>query len=131
MGCPDGGVLCRAQGMSMNLPFLQLQPPQISKGKEAMTLKTSLLRAFFFCPLRPLWRLLRVAQAQQSKSLLQFHTGLLGLVIPSKDHIFYHFLNATATKQSPTQTLLSCSSACMESSGWERPLVFEPWAQLS
>lgn len=48
MGCPGGGVLCRAQGMSMNLPFLQLQPPQINKGKEAMSLKTSLLRVFFF-----------------------------------------------------------------------------------
>lgn len=54
-----------------------------------------------------------------------------GCANPQQRSYFYSFLDATATKQSPTQTLLSSSSACMESSGWEWPLVFEHWAQLS
>lgn len=33
-------------GMSMDLPFLQLQPPQINKGKQTTTLKTSFLSFF-------------------------------------------------------------------------------------
>lgn len=77
--------------MSMNLPFLPLQLPQINKGKQVMALKTPFLSFFFSCPMRPLWRLLRVAQTQQSKNLLQFLTGLLDLLIPSKDHIFIIF----------------------------------------
>lgn len=66
--------------------------------------------------------------AQESAAVPHWAAGFAN---PQQRSYFYNFLDATATKQSPAQTLLSCSSAGMESSGWEWPLVFEHWGQLS
>lgn len=71
-------------------------------------------------------------QNQHPNRVLQLHTGLLDLVNPSKDNIFIvrlTFLNATATKQSPRELFCLVSSAWVKSSGWKKPLLFEPWVR--
>lgn len=129
MGCPGGGVLCRAQGMSMNLHFLLLHPPQINKGKQVITLKTS-FRSFYFLFYETNVEIAEGGPNPAVPASAAVPHWAAGFANPQQRSYFYHFLNATATKQSPTQTVLSGFSVYMESSGWQWPLVFEPWAQL-
>lgn len=130
IGCPVGGVLCRAQGTSMNLPSLPLQLPQINKGKQVMALKAPFL-SFFFLSYETSVEIVKGGPNPAAQESAAVPLWAAGFANPQQRSYFCHFLNATATKQSPSQTLLSCSSACVESSGWEWPLEFEHRGQLS